>query len=249
VKPTNILVIGPTLISALFIAVAVSLQLPVSPLMLTVGLVVIAVLQALIMKRAGISFTGLLMAVVAYDPCNEELPTYSRPGDCIDEGTGIIGFLLIKRGFNISTTITDAITYAAAKTAEDIIVINEIEAFWPQATQVTIPGLAGRIERHSYFNYDLPFKHEGVDDNLAFWNNIKEKKNYGIAFITEEYKAFAPLDRDLEPILCSLFAVPSGEQEFGKIRFMQGNVKWKHKDLVYYLDNLTKVILKPDFQV
>lgn len=189
------------------------------------------------------------MAVTAYNPCGETLPAHTPAGECIDEGSGILGMLLIKRGFNIASAITDADTYATAKTAKDIIVVKDLEAFWPAAQQQTIPGIAGRIERHGHWLYDMPFKHEGVDANLMFWNNITQKRNYGCAVITEEYKAFAPLDRALEPIICSISAAPASDQEFGKTRFFQGNVKWKFKDLVYYLDLLTPTILRTDFQV
>lgn len=197
---------------------------------------------------SGHSLKGALWAVVAYAPCTEELPTYTPGGECIDEGSGILGFFLVKKGFDLSS-ITDAASITTAITAEDLIVVKDIEAYWPSAQQQTIPGLAGRIERHGHWTYDMPFKHEGVDPNLSFWNNITQKRNYGIVVITEEYKAFAPLDRQLEPVICAISAAPGSDQEFGKTRFFQGNVKWKHKDLVYFIDNLTPTLMKTHFQV
>jgi hypothetical protein len=249
VKKNLILTIGPLLAITLMVSIAAAMQLSVPPLWLWAGLIVLGIIQGIVLHKQGFSVKGMMLAVVAYAPCTEDDPAFTKPGDCIEEGTGILGLMLVKKGFNISSAITDAITYAAAKTAEDIIPISGIEAYWPQTTQVTIPGLAGRVERHGYINYELPFKHEGVDANLGFWNNKNHKTDYGIVYITEEYKAFAPLDRQLEPVLVSIFAAPAGEQEFGKIRNVSGTVKWKHKDLVYLLDNLTVAILKPDFQV
>lgn len=188
------------------------------------------------------------MAVVAYTPCTDITSTQTPAGTCLDEGSGIVGFLLVKKGFNIGSVIIDETTYAAAKTARDILVVKDLEAFWPAPTQQTIPGLRGRIERHGHWLFDMPFKHEGVDANLNFWNTITQSRDYSIAFVTEEYKAFAPLDRALEPVICAISAAPSSEQEFGKNRFIMGNVKWKSKDLVYHLNLLTVAILQPDFQ-
>lgn len=198
---------------------------------------------------SGHTLKGALMAVVAYAPCVEVLPAHAPAGECIDEGSGVLGMFLVKKGFNISSAITDQITYDAALTAKDIIPIKDLEAYWPGPSQQVIPGIAGRIERHGHWLFDMPFKHEGVDANLLFWNNITNKRNYGVAFITEEYKAFCPLDRQLEPVICAISAAPNSDQEFGKTRFIQGNVKWKQKDLVYHLDNLTVAMLKVTFQV
>ena len=103
------------------------------------------------------------MAVTLYAPCTEALPSQTAAGDCLEEDSDIVGFLLVKKGFNIATVITDGTTYTTAKTAEDILVVKDLEAYWPGVTQNTIPGFRGRIEQHGNINYELPFKHEGVD--------------------------------------------------------------------------------------
>lgn len=192
---------------------------------------------------------GVASLVTAYAPCTDSTSVHTKAGGCIDENTGIIGFLRIKRGFNITTVITDPTTYATAKTAKDIEVIANIEAYWPEQTEVTVPGMAGRVERYSYSNFDLPFSHENVLANLGFYNTWNQNQNYGIAFVTEDYKVLAPLDRDLEPILCKIFAKPVGEQEFGKPLKIAGNIKWKCRDHLYEITNLTKAIVQPDFQI
>lgn len=187
------------------------------------------------------------MPLVAYDPCTIAAGTFTPAGDCIDEGSGILGMYLVKKGFDLATVI-DQTTLTTAKTALNLITIRDIEAYWPNVTQQTVAGIAGRMERHGRFEYEMSFKHEGVDANLRFWNTINQNKNYGIVFVTEEYKAFAQLDRQLEPVLCMINAVPAGDQEFGKTRFMQGKVKWKHKDLVQFLDLFSVPMMKADFQ-
>ncbi len=187
------------------------------------------------------------MPLVAYDPCTITPGTLTPAGDCIDEGSGILGMYLVKKGFDLATVI-DQTTLTTAKTALNLITIRDIEAYWPNVTQQTIPGIAGRMERHGRFECEMTFKHEGVDANLRFWNTINQNKNYGVVFVTEEYKAFAPLDRQLEPVLCMINAVPAGDQEFGKTRFMQGKVKWKQKDLVQFLDLFSVPMMKADFQ-
>lgn len=249
-KAHNIFKIIVTVLLSLFVGVAVSTVQPVNPFWITGGLLLlsIAIFMGTWLMRGQSAMGLLLMAITFYDPCTEDTPTQTAPGNCIDESSGIVGFLLIKKGFNIDTAITDSTEYDAAKTAEDIIVVKDLEAYWPTPTQNTIAGFRNRVERHGNISYELPFKHEGVDSNLAFWNHFNQSRDYGIALITEEYKAFACLERSGEPVLASIFAAPASEQEFGKNRYMQGTVKWKHKDLPYQLTGLTALILEPDFQ-
>jgi hypothetical protein len=189
----------------------------------------------------------LNMALTAYDPCGTALATHTPAGACLEEGTGIFGMLLVKKGFNLAT-ITDGTAYSDAKTAGNLKVIKDIEAFWPATNPVMQPGMAGRSERLAYINYEMPFKHEGIDANLVFWNTLNQDRNWGVAYITEDYKAYAPLDRELEPVLASFFAAPAGEQEFGKTAHFAGTVKWKSRDLVQLVTELTSAILKTDFQ-
>lgn len=203
-------------------------------------------------KRGGVMISGSLFATTAYacaDAIGTAPATYTDAGDCLEEGTGIMGFLLIKKGFDVSTII-DQTTFDVAVTAKNLYPIKDIEAYWPKTSQVTIAGIAGRMPRHGRIEYELPFKHEGVDANLHFWNTVNNNRNLGIAYVTEEYKVFAALDRDMEPVLCSIFAAPEGDQEFGKIRMFSGTVKWKHRDLVQYLEyaGFAKSAIKATFQ-
>lgn len=239
-----------TMFLGLFLGTAVSLAVPVNPLWVGGTLVGIAIAQmAAVWLFTGHNMKALIfMALTAYTPCTDTTSVHTPAGDCLDEGSGICGILLVKKGFNLAS-IDDGTAYSDAKTAKDLIVIKDIEAYMPAGTQQTIPGLRGRVDRHGHWLFDMPFKHEGVDANLTFWNTITQSRNYGVVYITEEYKAFAPLDRELEPVICSISAVPSGDQEFGKSRFFMGNVKWKCKDLPYIVTELTKAMLQPDFQV
>jgi hypothetical protein len=190
------------------------------------------------------------MALAAYDPCGAAVADgdYTQGAACLDEGSGIMGMFLVKKGFDLNTVI-DSTTLNAALAADNLIRITDIEAYWPTASPQPIPGVAGRVERHGHFLYEMGFKHEGVDANLVFWNDVNNNRNFGMVFITEEYKAFAPLDRQLEPIVCSIMATPVSDQEFGKTRYFQGTVKWKSKDLVQYLDLFTPALMKAIFQV
>jgi hypothetical protein len=77
---------------------------------------------------------------------------------------------------------------------------------------------------------------------------VNNRRGYGIVFVTENYTAFTPLDRALEPVICSIFAAPSGAQEFNGILEMKGNIKWKSKDLVQHLDLFTEAMLSSRFQ-
>lgn len=235
---------------ALFVGSVASSVLEVNPLSAFAGIMGFALVAAAGMYlMGGQGVRGLTMAVTLFTPCDGTVPSVTPAGECLEEGSGIVGLLLIKKGFNISTVITDDTTYGTAKTAKDIIVVKDLEAYWPSTTQNTIPGFRGRIEKHGNINYELAFKHEGVDNNMAFWNYINNNRNYGVAIITEEYKAFTCLERvSGEPVMASFFAAPSSEQEYGKNRFIEGVVKWKHKDLPYHLDLLTRTILEADFQ-
>lgn len=238
-----------TLLLALFVGSVAGNILEVNPLHAFAGVLVLALVSAAgVYLLNGQGVKGLLMAVTFYAPCTEDTPAQTAPADCLDEPSGIVGFLLIKKGFNVATVVTDVTEYGTAKTAENLIVVKDLEAYWPGVSPNTIPGFRGRIERLGNINYELPFKHESADANLAFWNHFNHNRDYGVAFVTEDYKAFACLERSGEPVLASIFAAPASEQEFGKARYIEGTVKWKHKDLPYYLDLLTPTILEADFQ-
>lgn len=200
----------------------------------------------------GVPMRGSLFATVAYscaDVVGTAPATYTDAGDCLEEGTGIFGFYLVKKGFDLATVI-DQTSYTAAITAKNIIPVKDIEGYWPKTNQVTVPGIAGRMPRHGHIEYEFNYKHEGVDANLHFHNTLNNSRNWGIALVTEEYKVFAPLDRDLEPVLASFFAVPEGETEFGKQRMFNGSVKWKHRDLPQLIEaaGFVKSVIKTDFQ-
>lgn len=237
------------LFTALLFGTAVSMALPVNPIYVATGIMVVYFAKWIATRFFFSEMTGVgyLRALVAYDPCNTVLGSYTQAGDCLDEGSGILGIILVKKGFDLNTLI-DGTTFTAAVTAKNIILIKDVEAYWPKASQVTIPGIAGRMERHGRWEYDMSFKHEGVDANLVFWNTINQNRNYGVAYVTEEYKVFSPLDRQLEPVLAKISAAPGSDQEFGKTRYFEGNIKWKSRDLVQILDLLTPTIIKPVFQ-
>lgn len=191
------------------------------------------------------------MALSAYnctDAVGDEV-NYSviSPDACVNEGTGVLGMFLVKGGFNL-TTIVDETALAAAIAADNLYVIKDLEAYWPGVSPVMLPGKSGRVERLARIEYELTFSHENVDANIRFWNVVNNQRSWGIIFVTEDYKAFAPLDRALEPILCSIFAAPGGAQEFGSVREFRGTVKWKSKDLPQYLDLFTEAMLSSRFQ-
>lgn len=234
---------------ALFVGSVAMTTHQANPLWFAAGIMGVAIASAAgVFLLGGQGVKGLMMAVTFYAPCTEDTPTQTAPANCLDEPSGIVGFLLIKKGFNIATVVDDGDAYATAKTAEDLIVVKDLEAYWPGVTPNTIAGFRGRIERLGNISFELPFKHESADANLAFWNHFNQQRDYGLAFVTEDYKAFACLERSGEPVLVSIFAAPASEQEFGKTRYIEGTVKWRHKDLPYHLDLLTPTILEADFQ-
>lgn len=236
-------------ITALLFGVAVSMCVPANPVYVAGGIMAIHLAKMIASRFLVAEVTGMsyLSALVAYDPCNTTLGTYTQASDCLDEGSGILGVFLVKKGFDLNTVI-DNTTLTAAITAKNLITIKDIEAYWPKASQVTIPGIAGRMERHGRWEYEMSFKHEGVDANLVFWNTVNQNRNFGIAFVTEEYKVFSPLDRQLEAVLAKVSAAPASDQEFGKTRYFEGSIKWKSRDLVQVIDLLTPAIVKPIFQ-
>jgi hypothetical protein len=232
-----------------FLSQVVGYSLSVSMVYFAAPLLMILVLQIAVSPFAP-RVRGLsLMAITAYDDCGAEVADgdHTPAADCIEEGSGIVGFLAVKKGFDLNS-ILDQGDYDDAKTAGNLVVIADVEAYWPSAQPQKIPGLRGRTDRLGHIMYELGFKHEGVDANLEFWNKLNKSRNYGVVFITEEFKAFAPLTKELNPVLCSYFAAPGSDQEFGKTRFFQGTITWKHKDLPYLANTLTSTIIQSDFE-
>lgn len=236
---------------SLFVGVGVSLAAPVNPMWIAGGLFALYLAQLFGMFAfARNPVRGLmLMALTAYNCTDAPGATnpYTPAVECLDEGTGILGIFLVKGGFNL-TTVVDEASMATAITAENLIVIRDLEAYWPAATPVFIPGKSGRVERLARIDYDMPFSHESVRANLKFWNAVNNRRSYGVVFVTENYTAYTPVDRALEPVLCSIFGAPSGAQEFASILEIKGNIKWKSKDLVQYLDLFTVPMLSSRFQ-
>lgn len=251
-KAKQILYFALDIFLMLFSAVLFSALLSVAVIAAFAALLTFYAIVRVSLMWGAVPMRGSLFAMVAY-ACSEAVGTatavYTDAGDCIEEGTGIMGFFLVKKGFDLATVI-DQTTYTAAKTAVNIYPVKDIEGYWPKTTEQTIPGIAGRMPRLGHLEYEFTYKHEGVDANLHFHNTLNNSRNWGIALVTEEYKVFAPLDRDLEPVLAHFYATIEGEQEFGKIRMFSGNVKWKHRDLPQLVEALgfVKSIIKPDFQ-
>lgn len=252
--PRFVFYIATTLLTIVLFSIAVSMVVPVNVLLLAAGFTVLWACSLVALKLFNGKLPhGLLMAVTAYgcatDVVGTAPATYTTPGDCLEEGSSAIGLILVKKGFNVGA-IADAAAYAAAKTAKDIIPIKDVEAYWPVGSPVFTPSIGGRPDRLSRIDFEMSYKYEGVDANLHFQNALNQSRNYGMAFVTEEYKVFAPLDRNLEPVLCNWFAQPTAEQEYGRTRYMQGTIRWKGPDLVQLLDNagLAKSVIIADFQ-
>lgn len=234
----------------LFLSVAIGDALAFSPLYVAAPLLLILVLQVAVSPFHAKSKGFALMAIVAYDDCGAAIADgdHTPAADCIEEGSGILGMFAVKKGFDLNS-IADDTAYQAAKTAGNLVVISDIEAYFPAASPQTVPGKRGRVDRLGHIMYEMAFSHEGVDSNLEFWNKLNKSRNYGVVFITEEFKAFAPLTKELVPVLCNFFAAPaSSAQEFGKTREFQGTVKWKHQDLPYVANTLTKALILADFE-
>ncbi len=251
-KAKQILYFALDIFMMFFSAVLFSTLLAVPVLYAFSALLVFYLIVRLSVTFGGVPLRGSLFATVAY-ACSESIGTstavYTDAGDCIEEGTGILGFYLLKKGFDLATVI-DGTTYTAAKSAFNIVPVKDVEGYWPKTTEQTVPGIAGRMPRLGHLEYEFTYKHEGVDANLHFHNTLNNSRNWGIALVTEEYKVFAPLDRDLEPVLAHFYATIEGEQEFGKTRMFSGSVKWKHRDLPQLIEALgfVKSLIKPDFQ-
>lgn len=241
------------LLLAVLFAIAVSMALPfhVSDVVLVLGAAY--VLLTLVQYAVGGRIPrGILTATTAYacaDVPGGVGSAYTQAGNCLEEGSTFIGFFLVKRGFNLSG-LTDGTTYAAAKSAADIVPVRDVEAFMTPGTPVYSKARNGRQGRLTRIDWDIPFTYEGVDANLHFQNALNHSRNYGVAFVTEEYKVYAPLDRDLEPILVNFFATPQGDQEYGQSRYMGGSMKYQNKDLPQLIEyaGLAKAIIIADFQ-
>jgi hypothetical protein len=186
------------------------------------------------------------MALTAYT-CGTPPGTFITEADCLDEGSRIVGLLLVKEGFDVAT-LTDEASIDAAVTAGNVKIIDNVAGNWARPTSNKKPGAGYQNEKHSNYTYAIPFRHYGTDANLTFWNAVNNSRNWSAVFVFEDLKAWAALTRELEPITMDIEAAPSSPDELGGRRMMEGVCGWRHQDLPYVLSDLTKAALKAKFQ-
>lgn len=189
------------------------------------------------------------MATVTYDPCNVPPGAHTVDPNCLEEGSRIVGAIAVKVGFDIKTIIDQA-TFDAAVAAEDIIPVKKIAGNWPAPQRNTRPGTGLRETEFVSWTFNVPFRHTGVDANLAFWNTMNQSKDYSIVFVTEDFKAFGAFTRtDLTLIPMDISAYMVSDDELGNTRRIEGSCGWKYKDLPYVIDEIPSALLTANFNV
>lgn len=188
------------------------------------------------------------MAITAYAPCNPvTYPSLTPEAACVEEGSRIVGAILMKLGFDVEN-LTDAASITTAIAAGDIRIVKGITGNWNAPTVNKKPGMAFQREKFSSLSYSIPFKHYGVDANLAFWNTVNHQRNWGMAMVFEDMVAYAALERDKAIIPMDIAAYPVSDEELNNSRRIEGLAEWTSNDLPYKLTDLTAAALAANFR-
>ncbi|ELR69156.1 hypothetical protein C900_05352 [Fulvivirga imtechensis AK7] len=187
------------------------------------------------------------LALTAYDPCGAALGTFTPEGDCLEEGSLIVGAMMIKKGVDVQTLI-DAVTIDAAVAAGDVKILKGFSGNWARPTANKKPGMAFKREKTSSFTYSIPFKHYGVDANLAFWNTVNFSNDWSMAFVFEDFKMFGALDDQLAVIPMDFDVAPASDEELGGSRRMEGTANWTVKAMPYLLSDTPAAVLATYFK-
>lgn len=185
-------------------------------------------------------------AITAYDPCVEDAGAFTAAADCLEEGSRIIGLMLVKQGTDVETLI-DSVSIDAAVTAGDVAIITKVTGSWPKPTVNKKPGLGFKVQKFTSLTYAIPFKHEGVDANLKFWNDINQSDDWSVVFVFEDFSSWCALKRDKSLIAMDIEAAPSAPEELGQSRMIEGTANWTHKDLPYQLNTLPAAVASSYF--
>ncbi|MBL6448583.1 hypothetical protein JMN32_19890 [Fulvivirga sp. 29W222] len=188
-------------------------------------------------------------AITAYDDCGGAgvLGDFTPEGECIAEGSLIVGGMLIKKGFD-ATTLVDSVTIDAAVTAGDVKILTGFSGNWPKATANKKAGMAFKKEKTSSFSYAIPFKHYSVDSNLAFWNKVNFSNEWSMVFIFEDFRPYAALDKELGVIPMDFDVNLASDEELGGSRRIEGTASWTVASLPYLLSDLPASVLAPYFR-
>jgi hypothetical protein len=186
------------------------------------------------------------MALTAYS-CGAAPATHTPEADCLEEGSRIVGLMLVKDGVNVESLI-DAAAIDAAVTANEVKIVKNVAGNWARPSSNKQPGAGYQTEKHSSYTYAIPFRHFGVDANMAFWNAVNQSREWSAVFVFEDLKAWAALTRQKEVVPMDIEVAPESTDELGGRRQMTGVCGWRHKDLPYVLTDLPASVLKGYFQ-
>lgn len=164
----------------------------------------------------------------------------------VKENSRIIGIFLIKKGFDVTTLSEDPATWTAAITAKDVIIINPVTGNWPAAGENTQPGIGRTQTEFVSKAYDVPARHKGTNENLAFYNKLNKTKEYGAGFVFHDNTALIPAsatagDPLADPVvpdsfevdLIDFFARLDGTEDLEGDRFILVNSRWTSADFPY----------------
>jgi len=171
------------------------------------------------------------MAITTYDDAAVLADFTTDPG--VKENSRIIGIVLIKKGFDITALDDTEATWDTGITAKDLVIINPVTGNFPEATENSVPGIGRTQTEFSNKTYNIPFRHKGVDVNLAFYNKLLKSKEYGIGFMFHDNKMYVPAGKDLEVATIDFFCRVASEEDLEGDRYMMVSARWNSADFPY----------------
>lgn len=124
------------------------------------------------------------MAVYYPSGCEVDIPDYTcDPCEALEKGRiGTAGF--IKTSFEF-TDPSNPTEWQAGINSKDIIVIPEVVGSFDGGTEVEGPGYGRQATKLLGYNFTSNFRDPNYKRNVAFYNLLKNSRNYRYFYVTE----------------------------------------------------------------
>lgn len=116
--------------------------------------------------------------------CDAEIPDHLCANcDDIEHGR-IRSIAFIKKSFHFHD-ITNPVEWTAAINAKNVIIIPDVNGTFDGGAEQEADGYGDQQTKLVGYNFTLNFKDPNYKQNAAFYNAIKNSRNYTIAYRTE----------------------------------------------------------------
>jgi hypothetical protein len=124
------------------------------------------------------------MSIYYPEGCDASVPDHICDPCAVPEHGRVRSIAFIKSSFSFADP-TDPTEWVTGIDNRDIIVIPEVLGSFDGGAPVEGPGYGDQATKVTGYNFSLLFKDPNYRENCAFYNGIKNARNYKVAYRTE----------------------------------------------------------------